>query len=41
MRTFVVACVAAIVVAVGAAAFLDSMQVPASVSYTSSSSVRL
>ena len=41
MRTFVVACLAAIVLAIGAAAVLNSMQLTASTSYTSPNSVRL
>jgi hypothetical protein len=41
MRTFVVACLAAIVLAVGAAVILDSMQRTALTSYSSATSVRL
>jgi hypothetical protein len=41
MRAFVVGCLAAIVIAIGAAVVLDSMQMTASTSYTSATGVRL
>jgi hypothetical protein len=41
MRAFVVACLAAVVIAIGAATVLSSMQTTADMSYKSATGVRL
>ena len=41
MKNFVIACVAAIVIAIGAALVLNLIQLPSGEAYTSASSVRI